>query len=84
MTFFSLIGFILVKIRGTLPRDPCSVGSSMSLLADSQLCYPGAGILPEDAQHMDEKELIKLFDGWVFSGSLVGDTVVEEGERGRK
>ncbi|RFN47476.1 hypothetical protein FIE12Z_8271 [Fusarium flagelliforme] len=80
MTFFSLIGFLLVKIRGTLPRDPCSVGSTMSLLADSQLCDPGAGILPEDAQHMEEKELIKVFDGWVFSGNLIGDTAIEESE----
>ncbi|KAH7183238.1 uncharacterized protein B0J16DRAFT_307545 [Fusarium flagelliforme] len=80
MTLLSLVGFFLVQIRGTLPRDPCSVGSTMSLLADSQLCDPGAGILPEDAQHMDEKELIKVFDGWVFSGNLIGDTAVEESE----
>ncbi|KAJ4138426.1 hypothetical protein NW768_002257 [Fusarium equiseti] len=69
MTLFSVVSFLLVKIRGTLPRDPCSVGSTMSLLADSQLSDPGSGILPEDAQRMDEKELIKAFDGWVFSGS---------------
>ncbi|RBR26781.1 uncharacterized protein FIESC28_00362 [Fusarium coffeatum] len=84
MTFFSLIGFLLVKIRGTLPRDPCSVGSTMSLLSDSQLCDPGAGILPEDAQHMNEKESIQALDGWVFSGDLIGNTAVEESERESK
>ncbi|KAM0245922.1 hypothetical protein ACHAP5_005072 [Fusarium lateritium] len=38
MTVLSLIGFSLVKIKGTLPRDPCSIGSTMALLADSQIC----------------------------------------------
>lgn len=84
MTFLSLIGFFLVRIRGTLPRGPCSVGSTMSLLADSQLCDPGAGILPEDAQHMEEKELIRVLDGWVFSGDSIGDTAVEESKRESK
>ena len=84
MTVLSSIGFLLVKIRGVLPRDPCSIGSTMALLADSQLCDPGAGILPEDAQHMDESELVKVFDGWVFSGKLVGDTVAGESERESK
>lgn len=84
MTVLSFIGFLLVKIRGVLPRDPCSIGSTMALLADSQLCDTGAGILPEDAQRMDDSELVKVFDGWVFSGKLVGDTVVGEDERESK
>lgn len=62
MPVLTFIGFLLVKIRAVRPRDPCSIGSTMALLADSQLCDPGACILPEDAQHMNESELVKLFD----------------------
>jgi hypothetical protein len=53
----------------------------MALLADSQLCDPGAGILPEDAQHMNESQLLKEFDGWVFGGKLVSDVVIEESKK---
>jgi hypothetical protein len=67
MTTLSAVGFILVKIRGTLPRDPCSIGSSMALLVDSQLCDRDSGVIPEGAQYMSEKELRNTFDGWVFS-----------------
>jgi hypothetical protein len=71
MTILSAIGFLLVKIRGTLPRDPCSIGSTMALLTNSPLCDPGAGILPEDAQHLSESQLLKAVSGWVFSGKLI-------------
>jgi hypothetical protein len=67
MTVLSLIGFCLVKIKGTLPRDPCSIGSTMALLADSQLCDKGSGIIPEAGQQMSESQSRRLFDGWVFS-----------------
>ncbi|KAF5663644.1 hypothetical protein FHETE_7349 [Fusarium heterosporum] len=67
MTVLSFIGFCLVRIRGTLPRDPCSIGSTMSLLADSQICEKGSGIVPEAAQYMSESQLRRTFDGWVFS-----------------
>ncbi|KAM0190679.1 hypothetical protein ACHAPI_009205 [Fusarium lateritium] len=67
MTILSLTGFSLVKIKGTLPRDPCSIGSTMALLADSQICDPGSGIIPEAGQHMSESQLRRAFDGWVFS-----------------
>ncbi|KAF5005494.1 hypothetical protein FDECE_8072 [Fusarium decemcellulare] len=67
MTVLSVIGFALVKIRGTLPRDPCSIGSAMALLADSQLCDRASGIIPKDAEHMSEGQLRRVFDGWVFS-----------------
>lgn len=67
MTALSLTGFMLVKVRGTLPRDPCSIGSTMAFLAESQLCDRASGIIPEGAENMSEKELRKVFDGWVFS-----------------
>ncbi|WAO97271.1 Hypothetical protein NCS54_01499000 [Fusarium falciforme] len=67
MTGLSLLGFVLVKIRGTLPRDPCSIGSTMALLADSQLCDRESGVMPQNAEHMSERQLKQVFDGWVFS-----------------
>ncbi|RSL86408.1 hypothetical protein CEP52_015814 [Fusarium oligoseptatum] len=67
MTGFSFIGFLLVKIRGTLPRDPCSIGSTMALLADSQFCDGELGVIPQNAEHMSESQLRQAFDGWVFS-----------------
>lgn len=67
MTGLSLLGFLLVKIRGTLPRDPCSIGSTMALLADSQLCDRELGVIPQNAEHMSEGQLRQVFDGWVFS-----------------
>lgn len=67
MTALSFEGFLLVKIRGTIPRDPCSIGSAIALLAGSQLCERESGIIPQGAEYMNEKQLEKVFDGWVFS-----------------
>ncbi|CAJ0547173.1 Ff.00g018000.m01.CDS01 [Fusarium sp. VM40] len=67
MTVLSFIGFCLVKIKGTLPRDPCSIGSTMALLADSQICDPKSGIIPGAAQQMSESQSTRVFDGWIFS-----------------
>jgi hypothetical protein len=67
MTVFSFVGFMLVKIRGTLPRDPCSIGSTMAFLADSQLCDRRYGVIPHGAEYMNDKQLRKALDGWVFS-----------------
>ncbi|KAH6954835.1 hypothetical protein DER45DRAFT_633284 [Fusarium avenaceum] len=84
MTFLSFIGFCLVKIKGTLPRDPCSIGSTMALLADSQICDPKSGIIPEAGQQMSENQLRSVFDGWVFSlgwwgsGSSVAPSLAPE------
>ncbi|WZH46645.1 hypothetical protein QYS62_007735 [Fusarium acuminatum] len=67
MTVLSFMGFCLVQIKGTLPRDPCSIGSTMALLADSQICDPKSGIIPEAGQQMSESQLRRVFDRWVFS-----------------
>ncbi|KAH6991758.1 hypothetical protein EDB82DRAFT_553592 [Fusarium venenatum] len=67
MTGLSFIGFLLVKIRRTLPRDPCTIGSTMSLLAGSELCDPRFQVLPSGAERMSVKEMTLALDGWVFS-----------------
>ncbi|KAL3306693.1 hypothetical protein RB213_010826 [Colletotrichum asianum] len=66
-TILSFVGYRLVKIRGTLPRNPCSIASTMGFLADSQLCDPKSGILPKDASLMTERELRQSLHGFVFS-----------------
>lgn len=66
-TILSFVGYYLVKIRGTLPRNPCSIASTMGFLADSQLCDPKTGILPKDASLMNERELCQSLHGFVFS-----------------
>ncbi|KAK2762400.1 hypothetical protein CKAH01_16186 [Colletotrichum kahawae] len=67
MTVLGLIGYKLVKLRGTLPRNPCSIASTMGFLADSQLCDPDAGIIPADAGTTSERELGQSLGGYVFS-----------------
>ncbi|KAF6822646.1 hypothetical protein CPLU01_11890 [Colletotrichum plurivorum] len=67
MTVLELVAYKLVKLRGTLPRNPCSIASTMGFLADSQLCDPGSGILPKNAAVMSEKELAQSLHGYVFS-----------------
>ncbi|KAF5630113.1 hypothetical protein F52700_7471 [Fusarium sp. NRRL 52700] len=79
----SLVSYLLVKIRGTLPRDPCSIASTMAFLAGSQLCDRGSGIIPQGAEYMTDGQLKKAFDGWVFSLGWwqKGEASVESEER---
>lgn len=77
MTVFGLLGYSLVKLRGTLPRDPCSIASTMAFLAGSQLCDRGAGIIPHGAEFMNDEQLKRVFDGRVFS---LGWWMTAEGE----
>lgn len=66
-TVFSFIGYLFVKLQGTLPREPCSIASSMSFLAGSQLCDRDSSILPPGAEFMSNQQLRPVFDGMVFS-----------------
>jgi hypothetical protein len=67
MAGLGLASYFLIKIDGTLPRNPCSIASTMAFLAGSQLCDPSSGIMPKGAEYMSDKELREAFDGWVFS-----------------
>ncbi|KAG9495693.1 hypothetical protein J7337_012248 [Fusarium musae] len=79
----SLASYLLVKIRGTLPRDPCSIASTMAFLAGSQLCERDSGIIRRGAEYMTDGQLKKAFDGWVFSLGWwqKGEASVESEER---
>ncbi|KAF6807041.1 hypothetical protein CSOJ01_08464 [Colletotrichum sojae] len=67
MAILGLVGYKLVKLRGTLHRNPCSIASTMGFLADSHLCDPDSGILPKDAADMSENELRRCLQEYVFS-----------------
>ncbi|KAH8686259.1 hypothetical protein BGZ61DRAFT_313724, partial [Ilyonectria robusta] len=67
MTVFGFLGYSLVKLRGTLPRDPCSIASTMAFLAGSQLCDRRTGIIPHGAELMSDQQLKRVFDRRVFS-----------------
>ncbi|KAF5721021.1 hypothetical protein FMUND_3925 [Fusarium mundagurra] len=79
----SLASYLLVKIRGTLPRDPCSIASTMAFLAGSQLCDRDSGIIPQGAEYMTDGQLKRAFDGWVFSLGWwqKGEALVESEDR---
>ncbi|KAF6804779.1 hypothetical protein CPLU01_16038, partial [Colletotrichum plurivorum] len=67
MIVLGMITIKLVKLRGMLPRNPCSIASTMGFLAGSRLCDPDSGIIPEGAGLMTEQELGRHFEGYVFS-----------------
>jgi Protein of unknown function (DUF3433) len=62
----AIIASWLMSTKHVVPRNPCSVATVMSLLADSNIWEKG--ILPEGAQWMSDRELLKagVFDGMLF------------------
>ncbi|KAI1740291.1 hypothetical protein F4680DRAFT_419102 [Xylaria scruposa] len=58
MTVLGGLGFWLTDVRGTLPRDPCSIASSMALFAGSEFCSR-ARLTPR-AEWMSARELTEL------------------------
>ncbi|KAH6692668.1 hypothetical protein F5X68DRAFT_250905 [Plectosphaerella plurivora] len=81
MIILGLTGRLLVRLEGVLPRNPCSIGSVMALLAGSQVCDPTAGVLPVDGQKMKPGELGEALSGWVFSLGWWEDRSVSEAQR---
>ncbi|KAI0548373.1 hypothetical protein F4679DRAFT_550914 [Xylaria curta] len=58
MTVLGGLGFFLTDVRGTLPRDPYSIASSMALFAGSEFCSR-ARLTPR-AEWMSTRELTEL------------------------
>ncbi|KAM0706042.1 hypothetical protein Q7P35_007402 [Cladosporium inversicolor] len=67
-------------LRGTLPRKPTFIASRMALLAGSDLCEGQKALLPPNAIHTSEKELDKLFDGYMFGLGWWRQTAASCGE----
>jgi hypothetical protein len=68
MTLLGLLAFLLVDLRGTLPRKPTTIASTLAFLAASDLCCAqDHHLLPARAEWLDEKALERVFHGWLFS-----------------
>lgn len=67
MTALGLGAWWLTNLRRTLPRNPCSIASTMALLAGSDLCDGPDPLIPENALSMSKQEQLELFSGWMFS-----------------
>ncbi|KAK5076853.1 hypothetical protein LTR64_005668 [Lithohypha guttulata] len=65
MTVLGTMAYYLVEIRGVLPRNPCSIASTMSFFAGSSMC--DRKFMPLGAEWMAEEELRPLFDQHTFS-----------------
>ncbi|KAL8937265.1 MAG: hypothetical protein Q9216_004513, partial [Gyalolechia sp. 2 TL-2023] len=66
MVVLSGIAVRLVKIRGTLPRDPYSMASVMGFLAGSKMSNPESKIIPPGSEFLGLDGLAKVFDGQKF------------------
>lgn len=65
MTILGLGAYFLVEIRGVLPRNPCTIASTMGFFADSSMC--SREFMPLGAEWMTEKKLRPRFDSHRFS-----------------
>ncbi|KAI0400151.1 hypothetical protein F4802DRAFT_602315 [Xylaria palmicola] len=65
MSLLGGIGWRKARLRGTLPRNPCSIASVMALLSESRIC--DRNFMPNDAEWMSKKQLSEVFDGHVVS-----------------
>lgn len=66
MIVLSGIAVRLVKIRGTLPRDPYSMASVMGFLAGSKMSDPESKIIPPGSEFLSLDGLAKVFEGRKF------------------
>ncbi|PIA97501.1 hypothetical protein CB0940_05286 [Cercospora beticola] len=67
MTALGLGAWWLTNLRRTLPRNPCSIASTMALLAGSDLCDGPDPLIPDNALSLSKQEQLELFSGWMFS-----------------
>lgn len=64
MSVLGSAAYVLVDLRGTLPRNLCSIASTMALLAGSEMC--ARGYTTEDTAE-DAKDLVQRWEEQVFS-----------------
>jgi hypothetical protein len=67
MTLLGAGAFWLTDLRGTLPRNPCSIASTMGFLVGSDLCDSEKPTLPKGAEWLKRRDLEKVLEGWLFS-----------------
>ncbi|PPJ57784.1 hypothetical protein CBER1_00112 [Cercospora berteroae] len=56
MTALGVGAWCLTNLRGTLPRNPCSIASTMALLAGSDLCDGPDPLIPGNALLLSKRE----------------------------
>ncbi|OJD20409.1 hypothetical protein ACJ73_08256 [Blastomyces percursus] len=61
------LAVLRMRLRESLPHNPCSIAGTMSLLAGSELCDSGGGgggrLLPAGAERMGDAQLRSMFEG---------------------
>ncbi|PGH08564.1 hypothetical protein GX51_01083 [Blastomyces parvus] len=69
MVVLGSLAVFKMRLRETLPHNPCSIAGTMSLLAGSELCESGGGggdggrLLPAGAERMSDAQLRGMFEG---------------------
>lgn len=63
MAFCAVITTLTLSTKGVLPKDPRSIASLASLLVGSEFLKK----IPPGSEWLNEKQLLELFDGWLFS-----------------
>ena len=71
-----IAAYALTDMRRILPHSPHSIAGVMSLLAGSELCT--RKVLPAGAEFMDDRELARALDGYLFSIGWWGEGKNEE------
>lgn len=67
MLVCAIVTFFAIDTRRTLPKNPCSIGAVISLLAGSEIM--SESVIPRGSEWCDDKELERrgVFEGWLFS-----------------
>ncbi|KLJ07498.1 hypothetical protein EMPG_17014 [Blastomyces silverae] len=72
MVVLGSLAVLRMRLRETLPHNPCSIAGTMSLLAGSELCESSSGggggdgggrLLPAGAERMGDTQLRGMFEG---------------------
>lgn len=65
MAICAIVAYFMIKTRNVLPRRPDSIATLTSLVTRSELIE--SNIFPPGSEWANEKELLSLLDGWLFS-----------------